>query len=45
MCNLYTPPQDSPYLDPDTFHNLENDIAHLSEGGTVASWLVRSSLD
>ena len=26
MCSCYIPPKDSPYYDPDTFSNLENDI-------------------
>ena len=35
ICAIYIPPQDSPYFDPHTFHNLENDIAKLSEDGYV----------
>ena len=35
ICAIYIPPRDSPYFDPDTFHNLENDIANLSEDGYV----------
>ena len=26
LCSCYIPPKDSPYFDPDTFSNLENDI-------------------
>ena len=26
LCSCYIPPKDSPYYDPDTFSNLENDI-------------------
>ena len=35
ICAIYIPPRDSPYFDPDTFHNLENDIPNLSEDGHV----------
>ena len=33
ICAIYIPPRYSPYFDPDTFHNLENDIANPSEDG------------
>ena len=35
ICAIYIPPRNSLYFDPDTFHDLENHIAKLSEEGYI----------
>ena len=35
LCAIYIPPRDSPYFNPDTFLDLENDIAKFSNEGHV----------
>lgn len=35
LCAIYVPPKDSPYFNPDIFHDLESDIAKFSKDGFV----------